>query len=740
MPNREKSQWLAWIIKTGLWIIPLLPIYVSDSMLFPFITGKNFAFRIIVQIIFALWVALMIADERYRLRLTPLIKAATIFVTVVFLADIFGPNPYRSLFSNYERMEGFMMIFHLYLYFLMLGAMFRSRRDWVVFFHSTLVASLLVSYVALLQKLGLRTSIQGGFRVDSTIGNPTYLAAYLVFHVWLLGILLKQFWNNLWLRIPYLVALIFELAIIYFSATRGAIIALVVTSILLFSSIVIFWKKFFRASGAGRVWSSVLLAAVIVIPAIFWMMRNADFIQKNPALSRLTNYSFEERTIQSRFKIWQMAFAGAKERPLLGWGQENFYLVFQKYYNPGLWSSEPWFDRSHNLIFDWLVHTGFIGLLSFLSLLGVAAWLVLKKSLREGAHIWEGVLLLCLLISYFIQNLFVFDNLNTYLLLFAFLAYIGYVFSPKENLPDSRGNKNPVAYAVPFLLVVVVVGYFLDIKPIREARALIRTLRLYQTARSMDELLDSYKKTLSYHTFGDTEVREQMGNINRSIIQDPRFSAEEKKKFTELAISEVRKQLENPARDLKHILFLGSLLEIGAGTYNQAYAPEAEKVLQEALKISPKKQLVYFELAQLYISANLYDKALPLLYTAWQLDKNYQQAAADVWMMAVLNKRDDIVAEVLQYSSLDKLAGENLLYTVAIAYQKVGNFEKAAEFYDRMVKTNPNVAQFRATYAAILAKIGRDDEARVQVEAAIKLDPSFKTEGEQFLKTLKPAR
>ena len=149
----------AWVVKIGLFAIPFLPLYVSTSMLFPFITGKNFTFRIITEIIFVFWVWLAAVNPEYRPKLTWLFKAVSVFTLIVFLADILGPNPYRSLFSNFERMEGFMMIGHLYLYCLMLSSVFR-KRDWMIFFHSTLAASLLVSYVGLLQKLVYRISLQ----------------------------------------------------------------------------------------------------------------------------------------------------------------------------------------------------------------------------------------------------------------------------------------------------------------------------------------------------------------------------------------------------------------------------------------------------------------------------------------------------------------------------------------------------------------------------------------------------
>jgi hypothetical protein len=50
-----------------------------------------------------------------------------------------------------------------------------------------------------------------------------------------------------------------------------------------------------------------------------------------------------------------MALKGIAERPVLGWGQENFNYVFNKYYNPQMFGQEEWFDRTHNVVLDWLI-------------------------------------------------------------------------------------------------------------------------------------------------------------------------------------------------------------------------------------------------------------------------------------------------------------------------------------------------------------------------------------------------
>lgn len=128
-------HYLYWSIAGILFIVPFLPLYISGSMLFPFITGRNFTFRIATEIAFVLWLAFITAFREYRPQPSKLLGAVIAFVSIVFLADLFGVNPYRSFFSNYERMEGFFMIFHLGLYFLILTSIFPKKEDWNIFLH-----------------------------------------------------------------------------------------------------------------------------------------------------------------------------------------------------------------------------------------------------------------------------------------------------------------------------------------------------------------------------------------------------------------------------------------------------------------------------------------------------------------------------------------------------------------------------------------------------------------------------
>ena len=748
-------------IKIGLWGLPILPLYISTSLLFPFITGKNFLFRIVVEVLFALWAGLAVARPEFRPRLTPLFKAATVFIAVLFLADLLSPNPHRAFFSNYERMEGFMMLSHLYLYFVVLSSVFKTRKDWLIFFHVTLATSVVVGFIGVLQKLGLRVSLQGGYRIDSTIGNPTYLAAYLLFHIWLLVMLLYEFIKKWWLAALYSSVLIFELTILYFTATRGAVLALLGTFILFGISVVWFYPKIFPRTGQnqkdpsrsriafwGRRAALAILGLVIVLPVIFWLIRNADFINSNQVLNRLTNYSLEETTVKSRFMIWKMSWQGFLERPILGWGQENYYLVFQKYFNPGLYAQEPWFDRSHNVILDWLVHAGFLGLFSYLSIIAAAVYMIIYAMRRALFDYWQGLVLMALLVAHFFQNLFVFDNLNTYLLFFAFLAYIqtatgGAVISyPPPNAENPAFIKNrrakAAAVGVSALILVAVGGYFLHLKPIKEAKILIGALGLHQQRDSLAKIEGVFRKALSYHAFGDTEVREQMANIAREIVNESRFPEEERRQFIKFTTEELAKEIAIPAKDVKHMIFLASVLD-RAAVFNPAYLNEAENLLKEAIKISPGKQMLYFELAQVYITGNRLNEAAEVLKKTVELESSNKQAVINLMIVGFLAKRLDVIEETKKYVKVEAL-NRTELERIGEIYMQINDFVSALPVFEALIELGPEDARYRAALASIYAQVGRVEDAVREAKEAARLDPKFAQDVEAFLKQLENLR
>src|SRR3989338_11655871 len=127
---------LRWVALGGIFLVPFVPLVVANNLFFPFITGKAFAFRILVMLATGAWLILALRDEYYRPKNSRILKALIFFVVVIGLADIFGANPFKSFWSNFERMEGWVTIFHLSLYFLTASAMLNDWKLWKRFFQT----------------------------------------------------------------------------------------------------------------------------------------------------------------------------------------------------------------------------------------------------------------------------------------------------------------------------------------------------------------------------------------------------------------------------------------------------------------------------------------------------------------------------------------------------------------------------------------------------------------------------
>src|SRR3989344_1308986 len=158
-------QTLKIFIFTGLFLVPFIPFLVSSSLFFPFITTKAFAWRVIVEVIFGAWIILALLDSNYRPRKTWLLYALFIFIGIIGLADIFCVAPEKRFLSNAERMEGFITLLHLGMYFLVIGSVFREI-DWKRWWNVSLGASFLMVIYCFFQLVGVLEIHQGSVRVD----------------------------------------------------------------------------------------------------------------------------------------------------------------------------------------------------------------------------------------------------------------------------------------------------------------------------------------------------------------------------------------------------------------------------------------------------------------------------------------------------------------------------------------------------------------------------------------------
>lgn len=771
---------LRFVALGGIFALPFIVFLVSTSLFFPFITGKNFAFRLIIEVITGAWLALALVNSAYRPRKQWLLGTFAVFVIIIALADVLGAYPFKSFWSNFERMDGWITLAHLFLYFVVSSAMLSTEKLWRAFFQVSLSVSAVVGAHALLQLFGV-ASLNPGFssatRLDATFGNPIYLASYMLFHVFLAALLIahgdKEQWNKieryvvggifigsailalsvfgktglafyafliilgatvgflLYKRKMYLLAFILTLdaVVLFLTGTRGAILGLtggIILAAFLFSLRARDHSKRTRQAAAG------VVVIILVLAGGLYLARDQSFVKDAPVLGRIVTISITESTAKARIMNWGMAWQGVKERPLLGWGQENFAIVFNKYYNPQMYGQEQWFDRVHNVVFDWLVAGGILGLLAYLSLFVFALWYIWRRGVGESAFtVSEGSILTGLLAAYFFHNLFVFDNVMSYFLFVSLLAFIAFRAGEHADRPRLITASLFSPRTLPFVAAIIVVSvwgvaWFANINPLASNKALLQALAPH--SEGLLKNLDYFEKAISYNTLGNQEVREQLAQAAMQIARREEIPVETKQKFLEAAARELAIQSEASPLDPRPLLFLGSLLNT-YGLYT-----EAKPVLERAYALSPTKQSIIFEVAANAIARDDIEAALALYKEAYELDPNFTDANILYAAVAIHAKQDKLAEELLAPLIISGNATDRRIVS---AYVSRGRYDKIASIWEAHLQKNPEDIQARFTLASAYYAAGSKEKAIEQLEIAARTDPTYKNQAEALIRDIR---
>src|SRR3989344_1486714 len=698
----------------GLFCVPFLSFIVINSLFFPYITGKNFIFRILIEVLFAIWIILLSRKAIEGPKRTWILVSVLSFITVATLATIFSETPYRSFWSNYERMDGLVNLLHLFAYFLMLASFMRDR-VWYYFLHTILGSALVAAVMGFLQMAGRIPIRQNGSGIEAGFGNSIYLGVFMLFNIFIAGYFLVRPNQHKYFRIAYSALIVAFSIILYNSGTRGVLLGLIGGAALTLILSVISLK------GRARQLAAIPLIVIVIVVGIFYAMRKSEFVTGSPVLQRFANISLNDSTTRTRFIVWGMAIKGVAEHPLLGWGPENFNLVFNKYYDPRLHSQETWFDRAHNVVFDWLVATGILGLAAYLSIFVALIWTLARRS--ANLTVLERNVLIGLLAGYFFQNIFVFDNLTSYIVFFAIVAFIHSLTDresearvPSKLALAGTWTKNQLAnyksIVAPVIAVLMLfVIYFGNVKPIRANNGMLESL--FRPRALLAEKLEQIKGVYDMNTFGSMEAREQL----MFMLIEMRDSAQDQNlmlQYLELGAVQMQEQLKRTGNDARHQLFMGSYLH----TFGKV--DEAIAFFNKALELSPRKQLILFSLSRAYVDKGDYAKALEYAKAAYELDTSYARGLLEYAVVAVYAKDFELADSLLASPQGQTIASDQRLIQAYLAAVQIG---RIVEIWEDKVAVEPSSVQYNFSLAASYYAAHRDSEAIAILRKIKELNP-----------------
>ncbi len=411
-------------------ILAVLPLLVADSAFFPYISGKSLLARFSIALVAILFFVCLINKKSFkgqiRAKIRVLIKNPIFFsVLAHFLIFVFSAffavNRFWAFFGSVERGEGVVGVLFFFGFFIFSLLLFQ-KKEWFDFFKLSLVVSVILFVHAVMQALA------GVDRPGSFTGQYTYLAAYFIFIIFIALILYfsespkGEFW-----KIVSVAMMPISFLGILITKTRGALVGLAAGFFVTLVYLAIFGRETTWRGFRVRKASLAFLVVLVLFSGTFFATRQSVFWQQIPGFNRLAQISLKDKTTQSRILTAKVSLRSVDPREnnmgrlLVGWGPENFSIAWNQFYDPRIYLNDPTtLDRAHNKVLDTLVMNGIFGLLSYL-----AIWFFVFKSLfAKGDPIAYRSALIFFGVSYFVQNLFVFDSVTTYIPFLAFLSFL----------------------------------------------------------------------------------------------------------------------------------------------------------------------------------------------------------------------------------------------------------------------------------------------------------------------------
>jgi O-antigen ligase/tetratricopeptide (TPR) repeat protein len=715
---------------------------------------------------------------------------------------------------------------HLLAYFFILTQTLREERQWQVMFTTVLFSGVLMGFSALIQIGALHYIYRFNptDRFGGASGNANWLASYMVLNVFIALWFLSRndkdrFYPSIaktWLLL--LIAL--DAALLLLDVTgsgpsHGILSAgLDIPGVVLFALVLhaasVSWYFLRRKTALGSAFLALLVgyyllwmylsgtrAAVVAIAgslaliAIFYLLggprrglkwmaagwifvlcllpllvrfsRRSAWVQSRPGLSRYTAIGLAEAG--PRLPAWKASWLGILDRPIIGWGLENYKNAFDRHFPPKLYegpTSELWFDRAHNSILDIGATTGAVGIAAYLALIGTVLGFLIRRWFRTR-ELSGSLLVAGLLTAYLFQSLFTFDSVNTDGVLYLILGYICYLFTQDRV---ERVTSDPATVATPPVrsrwawvtglatLGLLLPANLLAVKsPYESNRLLNRAISMEkeldgQTGQSRhafrQETLDLFQRASDFQTTGRHLVREEFANYASALISEPKVPVNEKITVVKRALEFLEESMRQEPLNARHYMYASSLAIMASGAIRKSDPEFAASLakrsldhLQAAESLSPTRPPVLIERSRALLALGRISEAIESMRRASELNPLPKGPHLDLVAMYVLSERySEAKAEWQRMKDLS-IRLKSTDYAQVINYWLARRqYSTVRDLYIEQLKTSPADGDLMAHLATTYRAMGDIDKARETALKAASLSPAVAAELPKFLDSL----
>jgi O-antigen ligase len=392
-PRAVLERYQFGVICVGAFLLPMVVLWSTND---PIILPKLLAARLLILLLGALFIVRWLRGE-LKVRRTPLDLPIVAYVVSAGVSTLFAANVNLAIFGSYGRVEGLLTIATYAALFWLSVQSIPSPAEGRAVLRAILAGAFVVSLVAVLQAVagGLTVGPASSVaRASATFGNSNALAAYLAMAL-PLGVYEYVQAGSTSDRILAGNAVAMMAIALALTFGRGGWVGGAVGVMIVIATARPSRRLVMVMAGAG----GGLIAAIVLTTAA--LGAGGVPIAQSATARLLSLLDPTAGTGAIRLHIWKDTLGMIASRPLVGYGPDNFGLVFPAF-QTGSWSPLL-IDESHSVLLQVMATQGIFGLAAFawLGIAFVRLWWSGRNHVFAGGVVGAGVAyLLTLLVNF----------------------------------------------------------------------------------------------------------------------------------------------------------------------------------------------------------------------------------------------------------------------------------------------------------------------------------------------------
>ena len=642
----------------GVFAILCTPFVVFFEVFYPYTVPKALWVQTLNWIMLSIYLCGIILNKelyvRYKPKLNFIFYLYLTYILLYILSSIFGDDFNFSFFGEFQRMNGLYWHLHTLIFLFILSACSNINKFFYNLFSFIFFTGFIFATFYILEYYKIFYFEMPGYsdptRAVFTTGNPGFAGFYMML-IFFIGFgLFKVNYVNIPFsllrlnKIKYLHK--FYMYYFYVSITMFLLLyAIILTASrsvipgLLFGIIMYVFLLFFsfRNQISQRNLINIICVIIFIFISIVLLFLVTGII--DTSMDRFVNIFNNQREsgdmgLSSRLSNVNVSIKAFFERPLLGYGMNNYMIPYNKFVIPSQITSWE-MDNAHNIFLNILSTGGILTLLTYLYLM----FLIMLNSIREGRFNFSdkdyglsGIMFVIpiFFVGYFIHHLFWFDIHESYLLIMIMFAIMNMSVKTPEIVINKLSkikifiktifgsiiSRNARFVSVSIIILILLI--FINVE-----------MKMYQTSSDVwdySEITISETKEEGYLQSKIIQIMKAINRfppmsneattylINDSITWVPDLKEPSKSQLLNVAFIEGQNAIDRHPNYWKLHARLGVLyFEASKVSENEddiiKYKRNAEKLFKDSIKLGPSRDDVYKMLITLYLYYDEYEEA-----------------------------------------------------------------------------------------------------------------------------------